>query len=116
MELRALLFTSDGGSTATLCHVLDELGLQAEICPELLVAVGRLSTERYDAIIVDWSQETEAAILLKTAREKKALALNVALVADEVRSVALCNRARIPSLKSRWTRQRRATLFRPHAI
>jgi len=83
MELRALLFTSDGGSTATLCHVLDELGLQAEICPELLVAVGRLSTERYDAIIVDWSQETEAAILLKTAREKKALALNVALVADE---------------------------------
>ncbi len=83
MELRALLFTSDGGSTATLCHVLDELGLQAEICPELLVAVGRLSTERYDAIIVDWSNETEAAILLKTAREKKALALNVALVADE---------------------------------
>jgi protein TonB len=83
MELRALLFTSDGGSTATLCHVLDELGLQAEICPELLVAVGRLSTERYDAILVDWSQETEAAILLKTAREKKALALNVALVADE---------------------------------
>jgi periplasmic protein TonB len=83
MDLRALLFSSDGGSTATLCHVLDELGVQAEICPELLVAVGRLSTERYDAIIVDWTQETEAALLLKTAREKKALALNVALVHDE---------------------------------
>src|SRR5258708_5446278 len=83
MDLRALLFSSDGGSTATLCHVLDELGVQAEICPELLVAVGRLSTERYDAIIVDWTQETEAALLLKTAREKKALALNVALVPDE---------------------------------
>jgi protein TonB len=83
MELRALLFTSDGGSTATLCHVLDELGIQAEICPELLVAVGRLSHERYDAILVDWTQETEAAVLLKTAREKKVQALNVALVADE---------------------------------
>jgi protein TonB len=83
MELRALLFTSDGGCTATLCHVLDELGVQAEICPELLVAVGRISNERYDAILVDWTQETEAAVLLKTAREKKVQALNVALVSDE---------------------------------
>ncbi|HST12233.1 MAG TPA: TonB family protein [Terriglobales bacterium] len=83
MDLRALLFTSDGGSTATLCRLLADLGIEAEICPELLVAVGRLSTERYDAIIVDWSQETEAALLLKTAREKKALGLNLVLVPDD---------------------------------
>jgi periplasmic protein TonB len=82
MDLRALLFTSDGGSTATLCRLLADLGIEAEICPELLVAIGRLSTERYDAIIVDWSQETEAALLLKTAREKKALGLNLVLVPD----------------------------------
>jgi periplasmic protein TonB len=83
MELRALLFTSDGGSTATLCQLLTELGIEAEICSEMLVAVGRLSSERYDAIIVDWSQDTEAAFLLKTAREKKAQGLNLVLVPDD---------------------------------
>jgi TonB family protein len=84
MDLRALLFTSDGGSTATLCRLLAELGIEAEICPEMLVAVGRLSTERYDAIIVDWAHEDEAALLLKTAREKKALGLNLVLVSDDI--------------------------------
>jgi TonB family protein len=84
MDLRALLFTSDGGSTATLCRLLADLGIEAEICPELLVAVGRLSTERYDAIIVDWAHEDEAALLLKTAREKKAQGLNLVLVSDDV--------------------------------
>ena len=49
----------------------------------MLVAVGRLSTERYDAIIVDWAHEDEAALLLKTAREKKALGLNLVLVSDD---------------------------------
>ena len=83
MDLRALLFTSDGGSTATLCRLLAELGIEAEICPEMLVAVGRLSTERYDAIIVDWAHEDEAALLLKTAREKKAQGLNLVLVSDD---------------------------------
>jgi protein TonB len=60
------------------------LGIEAEICPELLVAVGRLSSERYDAIIVDWAHEDEAALLLKTAREKKAQGLNLVLVSDDV--------------------------------
>jgi len=83
MDLRALLFTSDGGSTATLCRLLAELGIEAEICPEMLVAVGRLSTERYDAIIVDWAHEDEAALLLKTARERKAHGLNLVLVSDD---------------------------------
>jgi protein TonB len=83
MDLRALLFTSDGGSTATVCQLLTELGIEAEICTEMLVAVGRLSSERYDAIIVDWSQDTEAAFLLKTAREKKAQGLNLVLVPDD---------------------------------
>lgn len=83
MDLRALLFTADGGSSATLCQVLTELGIEAEICHEMLVAAGRLSGESYGALIVDWSDETEAAFLLKTAREKKSQSLNIALVSDE---------------------------------
>jgi TonB family protein len=83
MDLRALLFTSDGRSTATLCQVLTDLGIEAEICSEMLVAVERVSRENYDAIIVDWDLETEATFLLKTAREQKALGLNLALVPDD---------------------------------
>jgi periplasmic protein TonB len=83
MDLRALLFTSDGSSTATLCRVLTDLGIQAEICSEMLVAAQQVARENYDAIIVDWDLEAEATFLLKTAREQKALGLNLALVRDD---------------------------------
>ena len=96
MDLRALLFTSDGGSTATLCRLLAELGIEAEICPEMLVAVGRLSTERYDAIIVDWAHEDEAALLLKTAREKRRSGSTWFWFLMTLPYLARCNRARIP--------------------
>jgi periplasmic protein TonB len=71
MALRALLFSSDGSTTSTLCQILTDLGIEAEICSEMLVAVERISRENYDAILVDWDQETEATFLLKTAREQK---------------------------------------------
>jgi len=32
MELRALLFSSDGASNATLCQVLTDLEIEADIC------------------------------------------------------------------------------------
>ena len=83
MDLRALLFTSDGSSTATLCQVLTDLGIEAEICSEILVAAQRVAREKYDAIIVDWDLEMEAMLLLKTARDQKALGLNLALVPDD---------------------------------
>ncbi len=83
MELRALLFSSDGASTATLCQVLADLQIQAEICSEVLVATQRIAHENYDAIIVDWDLETDATLLLKTAREQKAIGLNLALVPDD---------------------------------
>ena len=83
MELRALLFSADGGSTATLCQILTELGIQAEICSEMLVASERISREPYDAIVVDWEHESDAAFLLKKAREQRIFSLNLALVPDE---------------------------------
>ncbi len=85
MALRALLFSSDGTSTSTLCQVLTELGIEAEICPEMLVAVQRISLESYDTILVDWDQENEAIALLKNARDQKTAghALNIALVKND---------------------------------
>jgi DNA-binding response OmpR family regulator len=54
MDLRALLFSSDGASTATLCQVLTDLEIEVEICSEVLVGVQRIAHENYDAILVDW--------------------------------------------------------------
>jgi TonB family protein len=85
MALRALLFSADGTSTSTLCQVLTELGIEAEICPELLVAIQRVSLETYDAILADWDEEADAIALLKAVREQKiaSLALNLALVRND---------------------------------
>jgi periplasmic protein TonB len=83
MDLRALLFTSDGSSTATLCQVMTDLGIQAEICSERLVAAQQIARGHYDAIIVDWDLEDEAILLLKGARQQKAQGLNLALVHDD---------------------------------
>ncbi len=83
MELRALLFSSDGSSTATLCHVLTDLSIQAEICSDRVTAIARIASEKYDAIIVDLDLEEDATLLLKSAREQKAQGLNLALVPDD---------------------------------
>lgn len=83
MDLRALLFSSDGASTATVCQVLTDLEIEADICSEVLVAAQRVARENYDAIIVDWDLESDATLLLKTAREQKAIGLNLALVPND---------------------------------
>src|SRR4030095_14264364 len=85
MALRALLFSSDGTSTSALCQVLTDLGIEAEICPEMLVAVQRISHAGYDALLGDWDQEEDAISLLKSVREQKpsSQALNLALVKNE---------------------------------
>ncbi|HXY52522.1 MAG TPA: TonB family protein [Terriglobales bacterium] len=85
MVLRALLFSSDGDTTSTLCHVLTGLGIEAEICAEMLVAVQHLTQGSYDALVVDWDQQTDATFLLKTARELKTAPqiLNLALVQSD---------------------------------
>jgi protein TonB len=85
MALRALLFTSDGTSSAVLCQVLTSLGIDAEICSELLVARERIAKGGYDTVLVDWENENEATALLKGAREQKGASqsLNLALVESD---------------------------------
>jgi len=85
MVLRALLFSSDGATTSTLCHVLTGLGIEAEICAEMLVAIQHLTQGGYDAIVVDWDQQTDATFLLKSARELKTAPqiLSLALVQSD---------------------------------
>jgi periplasmic protein TonB len=85
MALRALVFSSDGSTTSALCHVLTDLGIEAEICSEMLVAVERITSQPYNALLVDWDQQAEAIFLVKQLRELKlaSQALTLALVEND---------------------------------
>jgi protein TonB len=85
MALRALVFSSDGSTTSALCHVLTDLGIEAEICSEMLVAVERITSQPYNALLVDWDQQAEAIFLVKQLRELKlaSQALTLALVQND---------------------------------
>jgi len=85
MALRALVFSSDGSTTSALCHILTDLGIEAEICSEMLVAVERITGQAYSALLVDWDQQAEAIFLVKQLRELKlgAQALTLALVQND---------------------------------
>ena len=85
MAFRAFLFSSDSTASSELCQILTDLGIEAEICAEMLVAVERVTKESFDALIVDWDHETEAMFLIKSVRELKSAAhlLTLALVQND---------------------------------
>lgn len=85
MVFRAFLFSSDSNASSELCQILTDLGIEAEICAEMLVAVERVTKERFDALIVDWDHQTEATFLIKSIRDLKAAAhvLTLALVQND---------------------------------
>jgi len=85
MALRAFLFSADGTATSELCQILTDLGIEAEVCSEMLVAVERITGQPFDALIVDWDLQTEATFLMKSVRDLKSAAhiLTLAMVKDD---------------------------------
>ena len=85
MALRAFLFSADGTATSDLCQILTDLGIEAEVCSEMLVAVERITGQPFDALIVDWDLQTEAMFLIKSVRDLKSAAhiLTLAMVQDD---------------------------------
>jgi protein TonB len=72
MELRCLLFTSDEGTAQSVRQALNDLGVETEHCMVAVEAVQKVTNTPFNLLIVDWDSHTEAAFLLKTARERKA--------------------------------------------
>jgi len=72
MALRCLLFTSDEGTAQSVRQALTDLGVEAEHCAVAVEAVQKVTNNPFNLLIVDWDNQTEAAFLLKTARERKA--------------------------------------------
>ena len=68
MSYKALLFCSEASGARVLKQVLSELDFQCEPCDEPFAAVKMLTSERLDATVIDCSNEQDAALLVKSAR------------------------------------------------
>ena len=85
MAIRCLLFTADETTAEPIRRVLMELGVEGEYCPTAVEAVERVTSQALQIVIFDWDNPEEAAVLLKTARERKAAErpLTLAIVSDD---------------------------------
>ena len=82
MSFQALLFCQDEKTTRTVTQVLSELDFQVDACSETFAAVKKLTSQKFEAIVVDCQNEENAGLLLKTARNSASnqSALMVAVV------------------------------------
>ncbi len=84
MSPRALLFSSDEGTSRLLALALQELDLEVESCPEIFAAVEKLTLGNIAVVIADWDMGPEASFLLQSAREMQSTvtAFRVALTGN----------------------------------
>lgn len=71
MTLSALLVCADEAAAHVLLHVLEELSIQVESCPDLARAAIRANQERFDAIIVDGQSSADILSLLRETRTSR---------------------------------------------
>jgi protein TonB len=85
MDLRCFLFSSDQGTAANLRQILSGLGVEAESCADAVAAVERITSQPFQLVIIDWDQQPESALLLNTARQRKAAdrPLTLAIVSND---------------------------------
>jgi len=82
MSYKALLFCPDEKTARTVSQVLTELEFQVEPCNEPFAAVKKLTTEHFDAVVVDCDNEQNATLLFRSARNSGSnqTSLSVAVV------------------------------------
>ncbi|HXY10180.1 MAG TPA: hypothetical protein VEI52_20225 [Terriglobales bacterium] len=68
MSYKALLFCPEQKTLRTVSQILAELDFEIEACHEPFAAVKRLTTEHFDAIVVDCENEQNATLLFKSSR------------------------------------------------
>ncbi len=71
MTLSSLLVCADKASVEVLRRVLEELGIQVELCTDNVRAAVRLAQERYDLIILDCETQAGVLALLHESRSSR---------------------------------------------
>jgi DNA-binding response OmpR family regulator len=82
MSYKALLFCPEQKTLRTVTQILSELDFEIEACHEPFAAVKRLTTEHFDAIVVDCENQQNATLLFKSSRHSSSnrAALSIAVV------------------------------------
>ncbi len=83
MTLSSLLVCVDDDAVEMLRRVLEELGIQVELCPDAVRAAVRLAQERYDLLIVDCKVKSQVVSILKECRSSRANESTLAVVVAE---------------------------------
>jgi len=68
MSYLALLFCQDEKTARTVTQVLSELEFEVDTCGETFGAVKKLTSQPFEAVVVDCQDEESASLLLKAAR------------------------------------------------
>ena len=80
MTLSSLLVCVDEAAAQILRRVLEELGIQVELCPDAVRAAVRLAQERYDLLIVDCEEKRDVVSILQECRSSRANESTLAVV------------------------------------
>jgi CheY-like chemotaxis protein len=80
MTLTSLLVCADEDSVQMLNRVLEELGVQVELCADVVRAAVRLAQQRFDLIIFDCKKQTDVMSLLQESRSSKLNDASLAVV------------------------------------
>jgi CheY-like chemotaxis protein len=80
MTLTSLLICADEDSVQMLNRVLEELGIQVELCAEVARAAIRLAQQRFDLIIFDCKKPRDVMSLLHESRSSKLNEASLAVV------------------------------------
>ena len=68
MTLSSLLVCADEATAQILRHVLGELDIRVESCPDVVRAGIRLAQERFDCVILDCDLQADVMVLLREVR------------------------------------------------
>jgi CheY-like chemotaxis protein len=71
MTLSSLLVCADEATAQILRHVLGELDIRVESCPDVVRAGIRLAQERFDCVILDCDLQADVMVLLREVRHSR---------------------------------------------
>lgn len=86
MTFQALLFCQDEKTARVTTQVLNDLEFSVETCNEPFVAVKKLMGQHFDAIVVDCTNEQNATLLFKSARNSSSNQASLAVAVVEGQS------------------------------
>ena len=83
MTLSSLLVCVDEAAVQMLRRVLEELGIQVELCPDAVRATVRLAQDRFDLLVVDCGEKSDVVAILRECRSSRANESTLAVVVAE---------------------------------